>query len=239
VVVKPAYFSLGLFLAVLAAIAVAGSFALPPSPTRTGATASTIKQGSGSYKPEAVVGTQSPGDASSPVRSPSRSSVGSDAHNLIPSAEEYEAALAKWRSFGIDEYEMVVERGTYAPRVPGDGTYTVRVRRGRVEVVSFQLPYTGALATPPVNEEYLNGFDIDRQFESLRWLTNRDAAAAPNDEYIRYITFDAVYGYPSYFSTRTLRWTHGGGYERITGFRPLNITGSPVPLSGATPRRLP
>jgi hypothetical protein len=230
------YFAILLFMGALIVLAFFSSALSQPGNGVVRVVASASARGT--YISERVVAAT---DTSAPDQGAVKSSSRTPSPRVNNVAEEYKAALERWRSLNIDEYEMVVHRGTYAPRVAGDGTYTVRVRKGIVEVVSFALPYTGEAATPPpwVDEEYLSAFDIDKQFERLEWLNNPEATIAPSDEYERLVTFDSTYGFPSHVSMRPLRVTHGGGYTSIADFKPLTMLGSPVPQLAATPGTLP
>jgi hypothetical protein len=113
------------------------------------------------------------------------------------SGRDYEAALAKWRTQRVAEYEMVVSlamQNCGLGAFNACGKWTLRVEGDKVAVVEYARP-----ATPPEAEalgDYLRFLTIDSLFEEARTTINEgpfDYMGSPLDYMIN---FDDGRGYP-------------------------------------------
>jgi hypothetical protein len=109
--------------------------------------------------------------------------------------DEYNAALAKWRSQSIQEYEMVIE---YASLAPFAGTWTLKVRGEAIDVLSYSRD--GAVpATPPagVVGDALKFLTVEDRFALIETRLT-DAEVSNLDKRVNYVVeYDQALGYPS------------------------------------------
>jgi hypothetical protein len=131
-----------------------------------------------------------------------------EATTLVPkpylniTRQQYEDALARWRSQGISRYRIAVSFNAFSPWA-GSWVLTVNSANGADQVVDSQrTETTGKGAGTPPSPEFLSALTVEGLFGRVEQLLN-DAPAAgpttPGDPFGLYheVTFDAAMGYPT------------------------------------------
>lgn len=126
--------------------------------------------------------------------------IGTPATNVTKA--QYAAAQVKWRSAGVEEYEMTVN---YVSLSPWGGRWTLRVTDTLVEVVSY-ANNAGALSTPvaPTQGETLRFLTVDGLFRTIdRLLTTAPQPGTLESQVDYKIIFDPTLGYPNLIEERS------------------------------------
>jgi hypothetical protein len=128
--------------------------------------------------------------------------------------DNYQAALVKWRSQGIEEYEMDLDMAT--PKggragCLGCGTYTLKVHGKDVTLLNYVSPTVG-YASPAGQDELSQSYIIDGLFADVdRMVTAGPMRCDRFPETLIFdytIRFDPQLGYPTFIG-ETSRDTEG------------------------------
>ena len=143
---------------------------------------------------------------------------------------DYEAALEKWRSWGIEAYEIAIQIAAYSPAAGG---WKIRVNDGKACLISYDPVYPAQGETRSEDpdrhcEETSKDFTIERQFERIAaMLDQADKSQGSNPVYCN-VHFNWQYGYPNLLKCMNKAGIHDT-QEQITLLRILEHWGSPVP----------
>jgi hypothetical protein len=238
----------GLFL--LAACGPQKPTPVPPrpqhSPTSTGVPATgTATTTPTVTKTPTATGTPTPTNTATPTNTPTATTTPLFVETPAPAPttlvgpaidqarNEYNAALNKWRSQGIWDYEITVDYQSFSPWA---GTWVLRVTNNKVGIQSYSPP-DGQDATPsPLGEDTLNFLTVDGQFASIEHiLTN--AQRTQIDALVDYLaTFDPKLGYPSLVEIRPKTGVRAPNLGSKTAIKQLKVYGTGAPqVSTALP----
>jgi hypothetical protein len=110
--------------------------------------------------------------------------------------EDYEAALSKWQSQGIEEYAVEIGQIPHASDQEGSVIYYVR---GEYWVaLPMPWPTSGAIATPAI----INKSDYPNPIASLFARIDRSLSFVESEgqaPYVYTVAFDPTLGYPSFY----------------------------------------
>gem|GEM_PF-3577621 len=141
---------------------------------------------------------------------------------------EYEAALARWRSHGIQDYEMQVSGSTNAYPYFYSYSETDRVHGPVAEVIHYLcsgvcMTMTPSTATPP-----RKAWSVEERFARVQEILD-DSQGMHSIGSVRYeVAFDPVYGYPALIDTIPVSVDHGWGKTVVQGITILKTSGSPI-----------
>ncbi len=107
--------------------------------------------------------------------------------------QQYEDALAKWRSHNILEYEIVVKYDSFAPFA---GAWDLRVAGDKIDIVGY-TDAGGAPATPAVPGDTLSFLTVDQQFAAIEHVINGGSFGPIQSQVDYVVTFDPAFGYPA------------------------------------------
>jgi hypothetical protein len=175
-----------------------------PGVTLSSPTVTPIRTPSNTSVPtDTPVPTETPTITSTPTETPQPTVVNTPAPGptIIVEAgtgvgrDQYNTALAKWRSQSIQEYVMVIE---YVSLAPFAGTWTLKVSGEAIEVISYSRD--GAVpATPPagVVGDALKFLTVEDRFALIETRLT-DAEVSNLDKRVNYVVeYDEALGYPS------------------------------------------
>jgi hypothetical protein len=145
-----------------------------------------------------------------PVPPPPRINIGQD---------QYDSALARWKSYNIEEYEVSEEyKFTHQGLDLPGGTYTLRVSHSGNKVESIGLN----------TNNFNQAWTVEEMFESVAQALNAERAGRIFDSHGSYMSdfveFHPEFGYPTYMEMRaiTRKGALVGSWEnRVTGFKVL------------------
>jgi hypothetical protein len=111
---------------------------------------------------------------------------------------DYEQALAKWRSYGITEYEITIDDASGMVMVG-----KVRLRIKIVDGKPYIINYTDLNGTRPekidvddYTREQLSSLTVERQFDLIGTRLNNKISLSPGVGVHYTIRFDPFFGYP-------------------------------------------
>src|SRR5206468_12063399 len=108
---------------------------------------------------------------------------------------QFDQALAKWRSQGIEIYEMEVQHNSLSPWA---GAWTLRVsdHGGTVEIVSY-AGSSGVPSTPALPPDTVKFLTVEQQFAAIQHVVT-DGEFGELERLVDYVVaFDPAFGYPS------------------------------------------
>jgi hypothetical protein len=159
--------------------------------------------------------------------------------------EQYDEALAKWQSQGIQEYEVVVEHSSLSPWA---GTWTLRVagRGEKVDIVSY-TGNSGVPTTPAMAPDTVKFLTVEQQFAVIDHVLTAGIFSELETLVDYVVTFDPALGYPASIEIKTkpnVRVTDLGSSTTVKSLKILRrgtpVVPSPVatavtPEAGPTP----
>jgi len=148
--------------------------------------------------------------------------------------EQYQAALSRWRSRSIDEYEMEFSLSAYSYYA---GSYTFRVTKDGIELLDYRPLYPNPDAGDPnprsklskeAWQRTLERYTIESQFEHFYDAYNADIYCLA--------TFDPKYGFPSVVECKNRPGVSDAqSTRRLKLLKVLKSHGSPIPQPTPTP----
>ncbi|HKP54820.1 MAG TPA: DUF6174 domain-containing protein [Chloroflexia bacterium] len=141
---------------------------------------------------------------------------------------DYEAALAKWRSHGIQDYEMQVSGSTNSYPYIYSFSETDRVRGPVAEVIYYSctgicMTITMSTATP-----LHKAWSVEDMFTTIQEIVD-DPQGTYSSRGVRYeVAFDPVYSYPTLIDVIPVSVDHGWGKTVVQGITILKASSSPI-----------
>lgn len=108
--------------------------------------------------------------------------------------QQYDDALAKWRSQRIEAYEVVVQYSSFSPYA---GTWDLRVNGGQIDVVSYSKDgVTPITPVAPTTGDTLNFLTVDARFAVIEHRLTALQLLGVDAEVDYVVAFDPTLGYP-------------------------------------------
>lgn len=152
--------------------------------------------------------------------------------------EEYEGALAKWKAQGAQEYRIVID---YLAFSLYRGTWTLQVKGGDVQVISFSQGNQPVAAPPTPEKEFFELLTVEGQFATINRALNGQPGnlgeldSGPQASYI--VEFDPALGYPTQLTLDYGNMIADAGYSTTTRSVTIGNAGVPGMPSTGHPER--
>ena len=112
--------------------------------------------------------------------------------------DDYNTALQKWHTLGVQEYEMVVHYSQYHCGIdPTDcGTWTLRVDGDKIDILKYKPLYSTANLQPLLKPGDLKFLTVDHLFQEADRILSSGPYSRGQFPLDYTVKFDPVLGYP-------------------------------------------
>jgi hypothetical protein len=144
---------------------------------------------------------------------------------------QFDAALAKWRAQGIEQYEVTTE---HVSKSPWAGTWILRVSNNSdtVEIVSY-TGSSGVPSTPAMPPDTVKFLTVEQQFAAVEHVLTAGEFGELEKLVDYIVAFDPTFGYPSSIRIKTKPNVRSTDLGSSTTIKSLKI------LKRATPGAVP
>jgi hypothetical protein len=143
---------------------------------------------------------------------------------------QFDAALAKWRAHGIEQYEVTTE---HISKSPWAGTWILRVSNNgdTVEIVSY-TGSSGVPSTPAMPPDTVKFLTVEQQFAAVEHVLTAGQFGELERLVDYVVTFDPAFGYPSSIQIKTKPNVRSTDLGSSTTIKSLKILKQATPGAG-------